>query len=184
MSEHECCPWETYPHIWKTKSVFFSWLRGGLRRGLWEKYPPKLEFKNKVCKPPPEGYEGKAKSGIECALTGEWEGKSKLEIDHKSGNVSLKDWDDLIPFIMHLCFDSDDKVQAVQRDAHKIKSYAEKWGMTFNQALVEKKTIAICKDSKATIDCIKAKGITPEKNAKLRRTQVKSILEQEMKNGN
>lgn len=177
-------PWESYPHIWKTKAAFFSWLRGGLRRGLWEKYPPKLEFKNKVCKPPPEGYTGKAKSGIECALTGEWEGKSKLEIDHRSGNVSLKDWEDLLPFVMHLCFDSDDKVQAVKKEAHKVKSYAEKMGISFAEALAEKKTIEICKSTQGAIDFILNHNITPGKNAKIRRQQVREIIEKEMNNDN
>ena len=30
-------PWEAYPDVWPTKASFFSWLRGGLRRALWEK---------------------------------------------------------------------------------------------------------------------------------------------------
>ena len=39
-------PWEEFPDIWKTKAAFFAWLRGGLRRAVWEKYPPKIKFKN------------------------------------------------------------------------------------------------------------------------------------------
>lgn len=80
---------EKYPHIWPTKASVWSYLRGALRRALWEKYPVKLSFKNKSVSKPPEGYTGRAKSGTECSLTGEWTGKSKLEVDHKLGNKSL-----------------------------------------------------------------------------------------------
>jgi len=86
-----------YPSVWKTRAAFFSWLRGGLRRAVWEKYPPKLMFKNAQCLPPPEGYTGKAKSGKPCALTGEWTGKSKLEVDHLVGEASLRCIEDIAP---------------------------------------------------------------------------------------
>lgn len=138
--------WELYPHIWPTKAKFFAWLRGGLRRGLWEKYPPKLELKNKLCTKPPEGYAGRAKSGTICALTGEWVGKSKLEVDHLVGHVSLNDWEDLLPFILHLLA-TDDKMQLVDKEAHKIKSYAERQGISFKEALCEKEVIKACKKS-------------------------------------
>src|SRR5690554_3110739 len=126
-------PWELYPHIWKTKSSFFTWLRGCLRRAVWEKYPPKLEFKNEVCTPPPEGIITRAKTGAFCALTGEWEGKSKLEVDHIVGNASLKDWEDVLSFIQHLCAPKEN-MQLVKKEAHKIKSYAERKGISFEEA--------------------------------------------------
>lgn len=140
--------WEIYPHVWKTKAAFFSWLRGGLRRAVWEKYPVKLEFKNEVCSPPPEGLETRAKSGAYCALTGEWVGKSKGEIDHIKGNASLNDWNDVLPFIQHLCA-TKDNLQFVDKEAHKIKSYAERQGISFEEAIIRKKVIAMGKKPSA-----------------------------------
>ena len=137
-------PWELYPHIWKTKSAFFSWMRGGLRRALWEKYPPKIEFKNKQCTPPPEGYAGKAKSGANCSLTGVWTGKSKLEVDHIVGEASLRDWDDVLSFIRHLCT-NDENMQLVEKEAHKVKSYSERNGISFEEAQKRKMAIAFGK---------------------------------------
>ena len=32
-------PWEAYPQIWKSEAAFMSWLRGGIRGGLWNKHP-------------------------------------------------------------------------------------------------------------------------------------------------
>lgn len=138
-------PWEEFPEIWKTQSAFFTWLRGGLRRAIWEKYPPKLVYKNTNCTPPPDWYEGRAKSGTECALSGEWIAKSYLEVDHIEGNVSLQEWEDVLPFIRHLCA-SHSNMQLVGKEAHKIKSYAERMGMTYEHAKIEKDAIKIIKD--------------------------------------
>lgn len=168
-------PWESYPDIWSSKAAFFSWLRGGLRRALWEKYPPKIVFKNNNVSKPPKDYTGKAKSGAECSLTGEWTGKSKLEVDHVDGHVSLNDWEDLLPFVQHLCVCSDDQMQLVNKEAHKIKSYAERKGISFEEAVIHKQIIQICKDKKDKEWLIKA-GVVPAKNAKLRRKQIEEIM--------
>lgn len=138
-------PWEEFPEVWKTQSAFFTWLRGGLRRAIWEKYPPKINFKNKKCSPPPETYTGRAKSGDYCALSGEWIAKSYLEVDHIEGNVSLREWEDVVPFIRHLCT-SADNMQLVGKEAHKIKSYAERKGISYEEARIEKEAIRIMKD--------------------------------------
>lgn len=165
--------WELYPDIWPTKASFFTFLRGSLRRALWEKYPVKLQFKNEQCKPPPVGYTGRAKSGANCSLTGIWEGKSKLEVDHIKGNVSLQEWDDVLPFIQHLCA-SKDNLQLVTKEAHKIKSYADRHGITFEEASIIKEAIQICKgdDKQWLMD----NDIEPESNAKKRRKQIEDKL--------
>lgn len=76
-------PWETHSHIWKTKAAFFSYLRGNLRKAIWDTYPVKLDFKNNNVSAPPPDYKGRAKSGAYCSLSGEWVPKSYLEVDHK-----------------------------------------------------------------------------------------------------
>lgn len=168
-------PWEEYPHIWKTKAAFFAYLRGALRRAVWEKWPGKLEFKNEECFPPPDGIETRAKTGTYCALSGKWEGKSKLEVDHIEGNVSLKDWDDVLPFIQHLCA-SKENMQLVTKDAHKIKSYAERMGITYEEAVIEKEVIQICKTVKSQIVFLDEHGVTPATNATKRKQQIREIL--------
>lgn len=134
-------PWEEYPEIWKTESRFWTWLRGGLRLGLWNKSPIKLSFKNQNVSPPPDDVETRAKTGTYCALSNEWTGKSKLDVDHKVGNVSLRSVDDILDFIMHL-IPPKGELQLVSKEAHKIKSYAEKQGISFEEAVVQKRAIA------------------------------------------
>lgn len=173
-------PWEEAPHIWPTKSSFFVFLRGALRRAIWERWPLKIEFKNEACSPPPEDYKGRAKSGAYCALSGEWVGKSAAEIDHILGNVSLKDWDDVLTFIQHLCA-SKENMQIVSKEAHKIKSYAEKQKISFEEAVAHKTAIAICK-SKKDVEWLKEKGIRPDKNGLKRRAQIVNKLLEEQSN--
>lgn len=140
--------WKLYPDIWETKSAFFTWLRGSVRRAIWEKYPVKLKFKNNNCFPVPEEIQTRAKSGAYCALSGEWFGKSNLEVDHIIGNASLRDWSDLEDFILHLLA-TDDNMQLVGKEAHKIKSYAERMGISYNEAANEKEVIRILKAESA-----------------------------------
>lgn len=167
-------PWEAAPEIWPTKASFFTFLRGALRRAVWEKWPLKLQFKNEVCELPPADYKGRAKSGTYCALSGEWVGKSAGEIDHIIGNISLKNWEDVLPFIQHLCA-TKENMQFVSKEAHKVKSYAEKMGISFETALIEKQTIAIQKtkkDKQWLID----HGLTPAGNSTQRRNQIRDVL--------
>ena len=172
-------PWEEYPELWKTEGQFWTYLRGCIRRGLWEKSLIKLTFKNNSCGLPPADYEGRAKSGQFCALSGRWEGKSKLEVDHCEGNVSLSSWEDVLPFIQHMIPERG-TLQLVTKEAHKIKSHQEKQGfLTFEEAAADKQAILICKgDEKKWLS---SRGITPESNAKSRREQVFAELLKENK---
>lgn len=141
-------PWEEHPDVWPTKAKFFAWLRGCFRKAIWNRYPGKVKVKNARCGKPPEDYTGRAKSGAYCSLTGEWVGKSALEVDHIVGEVSLRDWGDVETFCRHLCA-SEDNLQLVSKEAHKIKSYAERMGLTFAEAELEKEVIKFKKLSTA-----------------------------------
>lgn len=172
--------WERFPEVWPTKASFFAWLRGSLRRGLWEKYPPKLIFKTSKCRNPPKGYSGRAKKGDYCALTGEWTPQSKLEVDHKEGHASLKEWDDLPQFILHLLtVDAELRgYQLVSKEAHKIKSYAERMGITFEEAILEKKVIAFAKGpAKAQMETLRELGLSEGRNAEERKNLFRKYLQ-------
>lgn len=173
--------WELYPHVWKTKSAFFTWMRGCLRRAVWERYPIKIEFKNEHCKPPPEDYTGRAKSGEYCSLSGEWTGKSAAEIDHIVGNVSLNDYSDIEDFVRHMCTKKSN-MAFVSKPAHKIKSYSEKMGISYEEAVIQKEVIAICKEKADFQDkFIKLNNGNPCKNSKERRTEITNIIRNSIK---
>ena len=170
MSNEPFTPWLWYPELWPTKSKFYTWLRGSLRKAVWNTSPIKITFKNKACSAPPEGYTGRAKSGQYCALSGEWDGKSALQVDHIVGNVSLNDEEDILEFIKHL-IPPPNSLQLVTKDAHKVKSYAEKQGISYEEAFAIKSAIEIIK-AKKDVEFLKSKGIIPSSNAKLRREQL------------
>ena len=167
-------PWEWYPEVWSSKSKFFTWLRGCLRNAVWNKSPIKIIYKNENCSKPPSDYTGKAKTGAYCALSGVWEGKSKLEVDHIEGNVSLLTEEDVLIFIKHL-IPPPNSLQLVTKEAHKIKSLSERQGVSYEQAEATKKAILIVKE-KRDKEWLLSKGITPAKNQKQRREQIVEVL--------
>ena len=165
---------EKYPDLFPTESSFWTYLRGSLRRGLWEKSAMKIKFKQSTATPPPNDYKGRGKKGHYCALTGVWVPISKSQVDHVNGNVPLSKEDDIVPFIIHLLA-TDDELQVVEKEAHKVKSYAERRGISFEEALIEKKVIAICK-SKRDKEWLTENGITPASNQAKRKAQIKEVL--------
>ncbi len=159
-----------YPQLFPTEASFWAYIRGALRRGLWERSSIKLKFKNSVCKKPPEGYVGRAKSGANCYLTGEWFPKSYLEIDHREGNIPLRSEEDLIGFIIHMLA-TEDELEVVGKEAHKIKSYAEKEGISFEEAVAVKKAIQLCKDN-LDKEWLLSHNLVPASNKASRREQI------------
>ena len=134
---------DSHRDIWPTDAAFFTWLRGAMRKAIWQFHPIKLKYKKSCVQPPPPEYTGRAKGLIQCALTGEWVGQSMAEVDHIEGHSSFKCVDDLLPYMMHLALPKD--LQCLSKEAHKVKSYSERMGIGFEEALIEKRAIALVK---------------------------------------
>ena len=178
--------WELYPNIWATESAYMSWLRGGIRRYLWAKNPVKLEFikqnRIKIPNPNPKGKVKEVWGGV-CALTGELTPQTSLEVDHKKGNHSLRSIDDIQSFVESILLVTFDDLQLVSKDAHKIKSYAEKHNMTFSEANVHKEVIEICKDKQKVVDKLNGYGVECiPTTAKARREMLTQIMLKELEN--
>ena len=171
--------WEIYPHIWATESAYMSWLRGGIRRYLWAKNPVKLEFikqnRVKIPNPNPKGKVKEVWGGV-CALTGNIFPIGNMEVDHKEGNHSLKTLDDLVPFVKGIVMITLDDLQLVSKEAHKIKSYAEKQGISFEEAKIEKEVIEIIKQKKDKVYCIEHNLVVESTQALRRKTIVEHKL--------
>ena len=167
---------QKYPDLFPTEAKFWTYLRGALRRSLWSKSPMKLKFKSSTATPPPKDYTGRGKKGHVCALTGEWVMTSKSEVDHKIGNVSLRCEDDIIPFIIHLLA-TEDELQVVDKDAHRIKSYGDRMGITFEEATLEKRLIELMKKPVKQITELLDKHNLPSNNATVRKENLRKLLE-------
>jgi len=128
-------------HVWKTESAYYTWLRGSIRRAMWSKNPVKLEFiKRNRIKIPNPNPKGRVKEvwGAVCALTGDVYPINEMEVDHKVGNHSLTTLDDLVGFIKAIAMVTLDDLQFVSKEAHKIKTFSERYNVDFDTARAEK----------------------------------------------
>lgn len=133
-------PWQHHPTIWKSEAAFWAYLRGGLRL-IWSRYPPKLAWKKAQMQPPPEGYTGRAKSMGRCVYCNELFAASHLEVDHVSQAGSMNSWETAVTFL-HNLLDCNNNWVLACRPCHKIKSFAERTGLSFAAAFAEKRAIA------------------------------------------
>ena len=176
-------PWEEYPHIWKTQAAFMSWVRGGIRGGLWKKHPIKLEFlkENMIMVPNTNPRSMKRFPFVKaarCALCKRTTPQKDVEVDHLTGNHSLRSMDDLRAFVEAMLFVTKDDLQLVCKPCHKVKSYAEKEGISFELAFATKEAIAIQKTKKDST-WLKERGIIPASSAPKRRIQIIQQLMEE-----
>lgn len=173
-------PWVEYPYIWATQAAFMSWVRGGVRLGLWKKHPVKLEFL-KASTTLIENTNPRSMKrfpmvkAVTCALCELVVKASEVEVDHIHGNHSLKSMDDLRSFIESMIIVKMSDLQIACKPCHKIKSYSEREGITFEEARAIKKAIEICK-SKQDKQFLIEKGIKPASSAASRRKQVEQVL--------
>lgn len=155
MNHKQQQPWE-FSGVWKTKAAYFSWLRGQLRR-IWNKSPIKHEWRmanrERIENPNPKTKERYPYVwGGKCAITGKYFTMNELEVDHIDPAGSLSDWSDLEGYALRLL--ASNNLRFVNKEDHKIVSHAWNKGLTFEEAIIDKKVIAFKKMSAS--DQIKA----------------------------
>jgi len=174
-------PWEQYPHIWKTQSAFMSWLRSGIRKSLWSRSPIKLEFikKNrKMIENPKKGSRNKPQIwGAECCICGKDHVLNNIEVDHKIGNHSLRNISDIQEFIMGIVMVSEEDLQLICKECHKIKTHAEKNNIDFSVAMREKKIISYLKLPTDEQIAILTQYNKPHNNVKNRKQSFSEIID-------
>lgn len=175
-------PWIEYPHIWKTEAAFLSFVRGGIRRALWNKSPIKLEFvkaNRKRIKNPVKANEKRFPEvwGGTCYQCQKDFALKDIEVDHLTGEYSLRKLDDLQSFVEGIVCVSAKQLGLICKPCHKTKTYAERNGISQLDAEVEKEAIAICKNPVAYVrKWISEHGIAPASTAKGRRAQIVDLL--------
>jgi len=143
-------PWELYPHIWKSKSAFMAFVRGGIRKGLWNTNPIKIEFiKNNrkrvnLGKITPKNPEGEV-WGAQCSICKQDFKQAECQVDHVDGNKSLKSMDDLLSFVEGMIIITDEDLALVCKPCHTIKTYSETHNISFELARITKQAIAFQK---------------------------------------
>ena len=146
--------------IWKTEAAYFSYLRGCIRLA-WSKNPVKLKLLNKVKKQIPNPNYGKPRNtkptvmGATCEICSKDYPMKMIEVDHKHGGTySLRCIEDIQGFFESICIVSEDDLRICCRECHSCLTYAAKMNITFEQAIIEKQYIAICKDKQKLVDAL------------------------------
>lgn len=180
MKKQKQEPWEAMPHVWKTKPAFFAWLRGILRKG-WNRHPAKLELLNKsrfqIPNPNPKGKKPTV-WGHECSKCGAIGVASNYQVDHVFPAGALKNWSDVGEFTQSLlsCCDEGD-LRILCKPCHDIYSYAERMGISYDEAALEKELILYKKLPLLELRGILDKhGIDYDSDKKLTKTAAISLL--------
>ena len=115
-----------------------------------------------------------------CAIEGTYHIGSQVEVDHCRGENSLKTYDDMVEFtqsILDVCWSD---LRILSKEAHAIVTYAERYGLTYEQAKKEKGVIAIINSGVVKQKAFLRKhGVTPASTIDKRREQMRDIVNKE-----
>lgn len=178
-------PWEETSE-WKSKAAFFTWLRGQIRKSIWQNYPPRNEMKQERLRPVTEedfskGISRRCKKVGECEFCNEMFPASKLQIDHKIPAGKLSSEEDLLDFVKRIAC-MKENMRLTCEPCHKIHTYAEKMGISFEEASVEKQVIAFSNIKPAKqVEILEKYGYTGilVSNAKKRKDAYREVLKNE-----
>lgn len=156
-------PWLEAPDIWPTEAKYFMWLRGELRR-LWTHYPVRNQFKESLVtyKPVMDKKTGKQslfksgkkkgkkrwKSEINCSLCHKTFSKSAIEMDHLESAGSCSTHIEAAVFLHKLLCPAT-LMRPVCKICHKTHTYAEKHGLSMEEAKRTKAVILWQKENNA-----------------------------------
>ena len=79
--------------------------------------------------------------GCECAICKQDFKQPECQVDHKKGNNPLRSMGDLLSFVKSMIMITDKDLAIVCKPCHTIKSYSERFGITFQEARLEKEGI-------------------------------------------
>ncbi|AZF88478.1 hypothetical protein TAC_0090 [Acinetobacter phage TAC1] len=160
-------------HVFKSESAFFTWVRSGLRQGLWMKHPIKMEMLNsqryKIKNPRPNPRKGSELVwGYDCACCGGQFTAPNVEVDHIVGEHSLKTIEDVVTFFKKIMLVTPSDLQIVCKECHAIKTYAERYGVSEKKARAIKKAIAAVKDGihQEELERLGVKKLVPKTKAR------------------
>lgn len=141
-----------------------AWWRSGVRQ-LWGNSIFKQEFmKSKAVVITNTNERSKKRfpkvTKYKCEICGNYFGVRECELDHLEDENSLKSYDDVNSFIKNIMFTSPDKLQVLCKDkrkkgvgvvymgCHGVKTYASRYGISFEEAKIRKEIIQLKKEKK------------------------------------
>lgn len=183
---------EQESHIWKTKAAFLSYLRGGLRRGLWMKHPLKLEVLNerrhRIPNPNPKSRERFPEVwGVQCENCLKLCKTSDVDVDHiRDKGMQLREIADLQRFVEQLAILKRDELRIVCKPCHKVISHAQNKGISFSEAFADKEAIKFTKTTQTLVDKLRELGVESSEIPKLKAEKIallKAIIASRIEGG-
>ena len=153
-----------------------SVVRGAIRTA-WMKSDVKLAYlyMNTI---PDMDDKTRTKWLVKCEMCGELFKLTDVEIDHKFGNHTFTKVEDFENYFNNILMVGFDDLQILCRDDHAAKTLSESLGISIEMARIEKKVIAITKQSAKLIDTFLAENgeVNYTKNPASRRDAVRRVL--------
>ena len=179
-------PWIIAPHIWKSESYFWTFVRGVLRKG-WSKHPLKLEYikthRKRIINPVEANRERFPECwGLVCDICNKPTAQKDIEIDHIGDSCKFTGLHDVEKYVAHLFLIDYDSIRPLCKPCHKIVNQSQRSGVSFEQARIEKEMIAKLKD-KNLLTWLSEHGYNGAavSNAVKRKAAVAAILKGEIK---
>lgn len=117
---------------------------------------------------------------VRCEICGKLFKLTDVQIDHKLGNHSFTKVRDFENYFNNILMVGFDDLQILCEDDHLSKTLSEKLGITFEQAVLEREVIKLCKMKAAEIDAwLKDHDVVCAKNPTARRNAIREVLKNE-----
>lgn len=107
-----------------TESEYFSKIRSALRRGFMFWKPMMVALDNSSRKY--TGDNKRIKKEYKCSGCNEWFQRKLIQIDHKIPCGSLKNFDDIVPFIKNLTQEDATSYSVFCKNCHSVKTSFER----------------------------------------------------------
>lgn len=175
-------PWLTPEgrEVWKSEAGYRNWLRGAIRR-IWSDYPIRKVWKANSLRPVTvqerldRVFHPSTKNVGQCVFCKEWMAGSRLEVDHKLPSLGCKTKEEIEQFLWHCGGLIGNDFQLACEPCHKIKSYADGQGLSFEEAEATK-TVIVMENNGTLKEQLKRWGIVPASNQEKRRKQAVDYL--------
>lgn len=109
----------------QTESMYWSMIRSALRTIWMRQWQPRKDALE-AAKRPYQGNNKRRRWEYKCAISGKYYPLKDMEVDHKNGNMTLRSFDDLIPFVKALLTEDINELQVVSKIEHKKKTNEER----------------------------------------------------------
>lgn len=149
-------------------------------RAVWKMHDVKVSYILKKSYPD-MNPNTRTKWLVDCECCGEAFKTSEVQVDHIKGEHTLKNLEDLVPFAESILRVSHDDLQIVCIPCHEAITYAERYGMSLEDAFKEKVVIRkINQTVKDQKEELKGYGYNPKdiSNDTKRRECYRELLEQ------